>query len=45
MDDSNGSNEDWAADDESDIAHNNAIEDLECPEQQDVSAMRQMCPD
>jgi len=30
---------DCAADDESDIEHNNGIEDLEYPEQQDVSAM------
>jgi len=32
------SEEDCAADDESDIEQNNGIEDLECPEQQDVSA-------
>jgi len=30
--------ENCAADDESDIAHNSGIEDPECPEQQDVSA-------
>jgi len=34
------SEEDWAADDESDIQHNNGIEDQECPDQQDVSAAR-----
>jgi hypothetical protein len=34
----NDSEEDCAADDESDIEHNNGIEDPECPEQQDVSA-------
>jgi len=32
------SEDDCAADDESDLEHNNGIEDLECPEQQDVSA-------
>jgi hypothetical protein len=32
------SEEDCAADDDSDIEHNNWIEDPECPEQQDVSA-------
>jgi hypothetical protein len=32
------SKEDCAADDDSDIEHNNCIEDPECPEQQDVSA-------
>jgi len=32
------SEEDCAADDESDIVQNNGIEDTECPEQQDVSA-------
>jgi len=37
LDNSIGSKEDCAADDESDIEHNNGIEDLECPEQQDVS--------
>jgi hypothetical protein len=35
----NDSEEDCAADDDSDIEHNNCIEDPECPEQQDVSAM------
>jgi hypothetical protein len=34
----NDSEEDCAADDDSDIEHNNCIEDPECPEQQDVSA-------
>jgi len=34
----NDSEEDCAADDESDIEHNNSIADRECPEQQDVSA-------
>jgi len=34
----NDSEEDCAADDESNIEHNNGIEDPECPEQQDVSA-------
>jgi len=34
----NDSEEDCVADDESDIEHNNCIEDPECPEQQDVSA-------
>ena len=38
MDNPNDSEEDCAADDESDIEHNNAIEHPECPEQQDVSA-------
>jgi len=37
-DNPNGSEEDCAADDESDIEHNNGIENSECPEQQDVSA-------
>ena len=37
MDNPNGSEEDCAAGDESDIEHNNGIEDPECPEQQDVS--------
>jgi len=32
------SEEDCAADDESDIEQNSCIEDPECPEQQDVSA-------
>jgi len=32
------SDEDYTADDESDIEQNNGIEDPECPEQQDVSA-------
>jgi hypothetical protein len=31
------SKEDGAADDDSDIEHNNCIKDQECPEQQDVS--------
>jgi len=34
----NDSEDDCAADDESDIEQNNGIEDSECPEQQDVSA-------
>ena len=38
MDNPNDSEEDCAADDESNIEHNNGIEDPECPEQQDVSA-------
>jgi len=38
LDNPEDSEEDCAADDESDIEHNNAIEDAECPEQQDVSA-------
>jgi len=32
------SEEDCAAEDESDIEHNNGIDDPQCPEQQDVSA-------
>jgi hypothetical protein len=32
------SEEDCAADDESNVEHNNCIQDLECPEQKDVSA-------
>ena len=35
---SNDSEDDWAADVESDIEHDNGIEDPECPEQGDVSA-------
>jgi len=38
LDNPNDSEEDCAADDESDIEHNNGIEDPECPEQQNVSA-------
>jgi len=38
LDNPNDSEEDCAADDESNIEHNNGIEDPECPEQQDVSA-------
>jgi len=38
LDNPNDSEEDCAADDDSDIEHNNRIEDPECPEQQDVSA-------
>jgi len=34
----NDSEDDCPADNESDTEHNNCIEDLECPEQQDVSA-------
>jgi len=39
---SNDREEDCAADGDSDIEHNNCIEDQECPEQQDVSAARNM---
>jgi len=38
LDNSNDSEDDCAADDESDIEQYNGIEDSECPEQQDVSA-------
>jgi len=38
LDNPNDSEEDCAADDHSDIEHNNCIEHPECPEQQDVSA-------
>jgi len=38
LDNPNDSEEDCTADVESDIEHNNCIEDPECPEQQDVSA-------
>jgi len=38
LDNPNDSEEDCAADDDSDVEHNNCIEDPECPEQQDVSA-------
>jgi hypothetical protein len=38
LDNRNASEDVCAADDESDIEHNNTIEDLESPEQQDVSA-------
>jgi len=38
LDNPNDSEEDWVAADESDIVHNNGIEDPECPDQQDVSA-------
>jgi hypothetical protein len=37
LDNQYDSKEDGAADDDSDIEHNNCIEDQECPEQQDVS--------
>jgi len=37
LDNPNDSEEDCAADDESDIEHHNVIEDPESPEQQDVS--------
>ena len=40
LDNPNHSKEDSAADNESDIEHNNGIENPECPEQQDVSATR-----
>jgi hypothetical protein len=39
LDNPNDSKEDYAADDDSDIEHNNCIEDPECPEWQDMSAM------
>ena len=39
LDNSNDSKEDSAADDEPDSEHKNSIEDAECPEQQDVSAV------
>jgi len=38
LDNLNGSKDDCAADDESDIDRYNAIDDPECPEQQDASA-------
>ena len=38
LDNPNDSEEDCAVDDDSDIEHNNCIEDPKCPEQQDVSA-------
>jgi len=38
LDNTNDSEDDCAADDESDIGPNNGIEDSECPEQRDVSA-------
>jgi len=38
LDNPNASEDDWSADDESDIEQNIGIEDSECPEQQDVSA-------
>jgi len=38
LDNPNDSEENCAAGDDSDIEHNNCIEDPECPEQQDVSA-------
>jgi len=38
LDNPNDSEEDCAADDDSDIEHNNCIKDPVCPEQQDVSA-------
>jgi len=38
LDNPNDSEEDCAADDESDIEHNNGIEDPDCQEQQDVCA-------
>ena len=39
LDNPNDSKDDCAADNKSDIEHNNDIENPECPEQQDVSAM------
>ena len=38
LDNPNDREEDCAAEDESDIEHNNGIDDPQCPEQQDVSA-------
>jgi len=38
LDNPNDREEDCSVDDDSDIEHNNCIEDPECPEQQDVSA-------
>jgi len=38
LDNPNDSEEDCAADNDSDIEHNNCIEDPQCPEQQDVRA-------
>jgi hypothetical protein len=38
LDNPNNSEDDCTADDEFDIAHINCIDDLECPEQQAVSA-------
>jgi len=38
LDNPNDSEDDCTADEESDIEHNNGIEDPECPEQQDVGA-------
>jgi len=38
LDDPNDTEDDCAAEDESDIEHNNSIADPACPEQQDVSA-------
>jgi hypothetical protein len=40
LDNPNDSEDDCAADDVSDIEHNNGIEDLEFPEHQDVNAAR-----
>jgi len=37
LDNPNDSEEDCAADDDSDVEHNNCIEDPECPEQRDMS--------
>jgi hypothetical protein len=42
MDLSNDSDDNWAVDNECDQEHNNYIEDLECPEQQVVSAAPNM---
>jgi hypothetical protein len=38
MDNPNDSEEDCAVDDDSDIEHNNCIQDPECPEQKDMRA-------
>jgi hypothetical protein len=39
LDNPNDSAEDWAADDDSEIEHNNCIKDLDYSEQQDVSTV------
>jgi len=42
LDNPNDSEENWAADDDSDIEHHNCFEDPKCPEQQDESATRNL---
>jgi hypothetical protein len=42
LDNPNDSEEDCVAADESDIEHNNGMEDPECPEEQDVSTAPNM---